>query len=135
MKFKLNAQLERDSAFVCELALSQVRIMLDANYPWFLLIPQVNDLTELCDLDDEKFHLVHTESKRLSLCLQQCFEGEKLNVAALGNVVPQLHIHHIVRSSNDPCWPRPVWGAVESLAYPPSVLANRIEVVTRKLLD
>jgi len=105
----------------------------DANYPWFILVPQREGVTEIHHLGEEDLQQLLEESRALSVALMDSFDGHKLNVAALGNVVSQLHIHHIVRYPNDMAWPKPVWGA-----YPPATLSEaearmRIEKLERNL--
>ncbi|MDT8281622.1 MAG: HIT domain-containing protein [Gammaproteobacteria bacterium] len=82
----------------------------DANYPWFILVPGREDITEIHQLDESDQIQLLAESMYLSRCLQQVFQADKLNIAALGNIVPQLHIHHIAHFKTDICWPSPVWG-------------------------
>ena len=84
--------------------------MNDATYRWFILIPDRHAITEICQLDKDEQHLLIDESTILSNVLIELFNPDKLNIAALGNVVPQLHLHHIVRYRKDPAWPKPVWG-------------------------
>jgi len=91
--------------------------MRDANYPWFILVPDRANITEIYQLSaDEQCMLVH-ESSLLAEALMVGFSPDKLNIAAIGNVVPQLHLHHIVRYQHDPIWPAPVWGAVPAMEY------------------
>jgi len=108
--FKLDARLAADTVPVASWPLSELRMMNDAQYPWFILVPRQPGATELYHLSDAQRATFDTESMTLSRCLMDTFAGEKLNVAALGNVVSQLHIHHIVRFQNDAAWPAPVWG-------------------------
>jgi diadenosine tetraphosphate (Ap4A) HIT family hydrolase len=91
--------------------------MGDANYPWFILVPDRDNVTEIYQLSSEDQRQLIHESSYLSKSLAQAFAADKINVAALGNVVPQLHIHHIVRYRDDPAWPAPVWGAVPTKTY------------------
>ena len=90
--------------------LSLLLLINDANYPWFVLVPQRFGLRELVDLEPGDFHQFWEESAKLSRALLQSFQADKLNIAALGNVTPQLHVHHIVRYTSDPAWPAPIWG-------------------------
>jgi len=105
-------------------------LMRDANYPWFILVPDREDLSEIYQLTEPDLQLFIQESVLLSRVLMEVFTGDKLNVAALGNVVPQLHIHHIVRFRHDPAWPAPVWGKLPARAYSASELQS---VVARVL--
>ncbi|MCG6969695.1 MAG: HIT family protein [Gammaproteobacteria bacterium] len=102
---------------VATLRLCQVLLMGDANYPWFILVPDRDNVTEIYQLSSEDQRQLIHESSYLAKSLAQAFAADKINVAALGNVVPQLHIHHIVRYRDDPAWPAPVWGAVPTKTY------------------
>jgi diadenosine tetraphosphate (Ap4A) HIT family hydrolase len=121
--------LAADSAFICELQLCQVRVILDANYPWFLLIPQINGLKEPHQLSSAQQHLLTNESRMLSLAIEICFSPVKLNIASIGNMVGQLHVHHIARFEDDVAWPKPVWGFTNAAAYEAEALKYRIELV------
>ena len=115
--FTLDPQLEQDTVLVADWHLCQVRLMNDSRYPWVILIPKVEDVSEIHQLADEQQQLLLGESVRLSKALEQLFAPHKLNVAALGNMVRQLHIHHIVRFEDDASFPRPVWGVGEAVPY------------------
>ncbi len=99
------------------LSLCRLLLMNDANYPWFILVPEREGIREVHELADADRRLLWDESALLSRALQKGFAPDKLNIAALGNQVPQLHVHHIVRYSHDPAWPNPVWGRVPPKAY------------------
>ena len=115
--FRLDPQLEKDTVLVAEWHLCQVRLMNDSRYPWVILIPKVEGVSEIYQLADEQQQLLLGESVRLSKALEQLFAPHKLNVAALGNMVRQLHIHHIVRFEDDASFPRPVWGVGDAVPY------------------
>ncbi|MET1219518.1 MAG: HIT domain-containing protein [Glaciecola sp.] len=117
-EFELDPRLAGDTIHVTDLPLSRVLLMNDKHYPWFILVPRQAGLTELHQLDSEAQQQLQAESNRLSLFLEAQFQPETLNVAALGNVVRQLHIHHIARFTDDPCWPQPIWGKYPVQAYP-----------------
>ncbi len=124
MTFHLHAQLERETFAVVDLPLTTVRAMNDANYPWLVLVPRRTardggELRELIDLSDADAAALSAEIRRASRALANEFHPTKLNVAALGNVVPQLHVHVIARRADDRAWPRPVWGVVPAIAYAP----------------
>lgn len=126
-RFELHPQLADDTHPVAHLALSDVRLMDDSNHPWLVLVPRVADVTELLDLDPGQQATLMGEITLASRVLQQLFEPHKLNVAALGNVVEQLHVHVIARFREDIAWPRPVWGMATARPYEPEQLVRRIE--------
>jgi diadenosine tetraphosphate (Ap4A) HIT family hydrolase len=102
---------------VTDLALSTVRLIRDANYPWLILVPRRAGLTEIIDLDRGDRHTLVEEIARASAALRASVPCDKLNVAALGNVVAQLHVHVIARRRSDAAWPKPIWGAVPRAEY------------------
>ena len=125
--FQLDPQLEKDCLVLGRFPLCMLLLNRDANYPWFILVPQRPDLTELYHLSEQERAVFFAESCALSEALMDVFAGDKLNVAALGNVVSQLHIHHIVRYKQDTAWPRPVWGAAPPVSYTQDVLQARVD--------
>ena len=114
---KLHPQLKKDCIELGEFNLCSLLLLNDANYPWFILLPNRVGITEMHQLSAIDQQQLMTESMFFSQCLEQVFQADKLNIAALGNVVPQLHIHHIARFTTDACWPAPVWGAVSATPY------------------
>ena len=108
--FELHSQLARDSIHLADWPLSQVRVLNDANFPWFILVPRVAQVNEIIDLSEPDQQQLWQESGFLSHWLKAEYRPDKLNVAAIGNKVLQLHLHHIARFSHDPVWPDPVWG-------------------------
>jgi diadenosine tetraphosphate (Ap4A) HIT family hydrolase len=124
--FKLDPQLEQDTVLVADWHLCQVRLMNDSRYPWVILIPKVEDVSEIHQLADEQQQLLLGESVRLSKALEQLFAPHKLNVAALGNMVRQLHIHQIVRFEDDASFPRPVWGVGDAVPYEADALHETV---------
>lgn len=132
-RFELDPQLADDTHPVIALKLCELRLMDDANYPWLVLVPRVADARELIDLDStQQAQLMH-EIGRASRALQTLFRPYKLNVAALGNQVPQLHVHVIARRQDDPAWPRPVWGMAAANAYSPEMLVERVAALRAAL--
>jgi len=124
--FALHAQLAADTFEVGRLDLSRVLLMNDSRHPWLILVPERASLVELVDLTPGELHRLADEIRRASHALQELFKPDKLNVAALGNVVPQLHVHVIARFRNDAAWPRPVWGSPPAPPYPTAAAAKRI---------
>ena len=115
--FELHPQLVKDCTAMGRFVLCRLLLMNDANYPWFILVPEREGVRELHELGDADRRLLWEESALLSHALHTGFGAHKLNIAALGNQVPQLHVHHIVRYHHDPAWPNPVWGRVPPKAY------------------
>jgi len=113
----LHPQLEQDCFVLGCFPLSVLLLMNDSRYPWFVLVPQRQGISEIHQLSDQDQQQLMRESSVLAGCIETEFNADKINIAALGNVVPQLHIHHIVRYRNDPAWPAPVWGKFPALAY------------------
>jgi diadenosine tetraphosphate (Ap4A) HIT family hydrolase len=115
--WSLHPQLDRDTASLGDLPLSRVLAMNDANYPWAILVPRRADITEVIDLDESEQTQLMAEVTRVARALRAVTACHKLNIAALGNAVPQLHVHVIARFHNDAAWPKPVWGVAPQRAY------------------
>ena len=133
MPFKLHSDLVRDShpLDVPWLELCEARIVDDSAYPWFLLVPQVEGARDTIDLSPIDHAKMWEESCRFSTAIMAAFSGHKLNVAALGNMTPQLHLHHVVRFTSDPAWPGPIWGVQPMTPYG----EGELEAVREKLLE
>ena len=116
-QFDLHPQLEADTHFIADLELSRLLLMDDARYPWVILVPRRAKLTEMHQLDKAAQSVLMEEITRLSEALQTGFQAGKMNVGALGNMVPQLHIHVIARNPGDAAWPGPVWGVGNRKPY------------------
>lgn len=122
----LDPRLADDTAPVIDLTLCEVRLMDDANHPWLVLVPKVAGATEIIDLAPEQRTRLSEEIDAAARALKSLFKPHKLNVAALGNLVPQLHVHVIARYTDDIAWPRPVWGAANARPYAPEDLVERV---------
>ncbi len=131
----LHPQLAEDTHPLAQLVLSELRLMDDANHPWLILVPRVADATELLDLDHDQQTQLMREIDGIGRLLQRAFKPDKLNVAALGNMVPQLHVHVIARYRDDIAWPRPVWGTATAQPYSPEALVERVERLRAALAD
>ena len=107
--FQLHDQLAKDSFFVSKLAVSQVRLNNDSRFPWLILIPELPNLRELHEIPDDLQPSVYQEIHRCSKLLGELTKADKMNIAALGNLVPQLHIHIIASKHHAIAWPQPVW--------------------------
>jgi diadenosine tetraphosphate (Ap4A) HIT family hydrolase len=114
---KLHPRLSQDTFELGSFPLCRVLLMNDANWPWFILVPDRDGITEIHQLDPVDQWQLMRESSFLAERLAARFRADKLNIAALGNVVPQLHVHHIVRHRADPAWPAPVWGRLAPRPY------------------
>lgn len=129
--FQLDSRLQNDTVRIASWPLCEVLLMNDANYPWCILVPRVSGLSELFQLTRSQRQQLDLESWFLSTSLMDLFQGEKLNVAALGNVVRQLHIHHVVRFSDDPAWPSPIWGKLPVRGLSEAALKQRLQQLAR----
>ena len=115
--WSLHPQLERDTIPLGDMALSRVLLNKDANYPWLLLVPRRPAIVEIVDLAEPEQMQLMAEISQVSRALRDITRCDKLNVAAIGNVVPQLHVHIVARRKTDAAWPKPVWGAAEPKAH------------------
>jgi len=115
--FALDPRLAADTFVVGETPLSQVLLMNDARYPWLILVPWRCDITEPFELSEADQAQLWRESMRLGGAMKAHFAANKLNIAALGNQVAQLHVHHIARFHADDAWPGPVWGVGSAVPY------------------
>ncbi|HTF98439.1 MAG TPA: HIT family protein [Cellvibrio sp.] len=132
--FELHPRLAQDSEVIGEFDLSLLLLSRDANYPWCILVPKREDIYEIHHLnEDEQLQLIR-ESCRLSEVMTSLFDADKMNVAALGNVVRQLHVHHIARFTDDPAWPQPIWGKLPSKAYEQEEFVERIKRLQNALV-
>ena len=126
---QIHPQLETDCIVLGSFELCSLLLMNDTSFPWFILLPNREDITEIHRLSVTDQQQLMKESMFFCRCMEQVFSPDKLNLASLGNVVPQLHIHHIARYTTDPCWPAPVWGAIEAVPYK----QNELEMIKQKL--
>ncbi len=134
--FTLDPQLEGDTMPVGDLGLSRVLLMNDRRFPWFILVPRRAGLAEVTDLGEADAETLMREIRLMATALHNIYNPDKINVAALGNMVRQLHCHVIARFHSDPAWPRPVWGAGEAVSYPDHaamVLIDRVREQLAKL--
>ncbi len=131
--WSLHPQLAHDTVPVGDLALARMLLMSDANYPWLILVPRRPALTEIIDLAENEQVQLLGEIAAAARVLKAVTECEKLNIAALGNIVAQLHVHVIARSHSDAAWPKPVWGAAPPTAYDPAVRDGLIGAIRRGL--
>lgn len=131
--FQLHQQLREDTFHVGDFELSMLLMNRDANYPWFILVPMRAGVSEPMALCRGDQLLLLEESMVLGEVLMAEFQGDKLNIAALGNMVPQLHVHHVVRFRGDPVWPKPVWGQLPAKVENEAFYRSRIDAVATRL--
>ncbi len=117
MSFQLHPRLQTDSLAITELQLCELRLLNDSQYPWFILVPKRPDITEIYQLSETDQQLLQQESSLIAKTMAELFKADKMNIAAIGNMVPQLHIHHIARYKTDVAWPAPVWGKFDAVPY------------------
>jgi diadenosine tetraphosphate (Ap4A) HIT family hydrolase len=129
----LDSRLAGDTDQVIDLPLCRLLAMRDANYPWLILVPRRAEAVEIIDLGAEDKAGLMAEITWSSEALRNVTGCEKLNVAALGNVVPQLHVHIIARFRSDAAWPGPVWGKIPAKPYDDGALQSFISAVRAKL--
>ncbi len=129
MTFQLDPRLELDTSLIHDLDLCQIRLSHNAAFPWIVLIPKQSELVEIIDLDAENQELLMKEITLASQIMQELFQPTKLNIANLGNIVSQLHIHIIARYLDDKAWPGPVWNSGISKNYEPKAKMERIEII------
>lgn len=132
-EFVLHPQLAADCHPVGQFDLSSVLLLDDNRYPWVILVPRVAGVREIFELGPSERARLLDESCRLGEWMLQAFGGDKLNIGALGNLVPQLHLHHVVRRQDDPAWPGPVWGHSPATPYDEPGWTERIDRLRRGL--
>lgn len=124
MAFVLHERLAADTAHVCDLALSRVLLMNDSRFPWLILVPAREGLRDFDEVASEDKAAFYAEIEQASAVLRELTGAHKMNVAALGNMVPQLHVHVVARFPEDAAWPAPVWGNGVAVAYEAGALAD-----------
>ena len=132
-QWELHPQLAADTVPVGDLALSRLLVNRDANYPWLVLVPRRAGMTEIVDLEPADRRQLFDEITLVGRVLRAVTACDKLNIAAIGNVVSQLHVHIVARRRTDASWPRPVWGAVPARAYDPAELAHFLDTIRHRI--
>ena len=127
--FALDTRLQEDTWLIGDFPLCRLLLSNDSNYPWFILVPRREGITELFQLDDADQQRMWAETTALARVLKESYGADKINVATLGNVVSQLHMHVIVRKREDAAWPAPVWGKHPAKPY----TAEQIAVIRERL--
>ena len=115
--FSLDERIESDSIFIGDLPLCKFLLMNDSNYPWFLLVPRRVEIKEIFDLSEDDRKQLDFETVKVSKFIKSSFNPEKINIASLGNIVSQFHVHIIARYTDDISWPDPVWGKYPNNEY------------------
>lgn len=133
--FALDSRLQQDTVAVGDFPLSSLLLMNDSQYPWFILVPRREDVSEIFQLDSADQQQLWREATQLAEVLKDTFDADKMNVANLGNVVSQLHVHVIVRRQDDVAWPGPVWGKHPAVSYKEEELARVREKLRMVLGD
>lgn len=131
--FNLHKRLRADTFEVCQLQLCKVLLMNDTAYPWLILVPAQNDIVELTDLKKTDQQLLMSEIVQVSEVLKSLTDADKMNVATLGNMVPQLHVHVIARFKDDAAWPAPIWGKTQPIPYTDVIKGKLISALQEKL--
>jgi diadenosine tetraphosphate (Ap4A) HIT family hydrolase len=129
----LHPQLAADTVSIGDLPLSRVLLMNDANYPWLILVPRRPALVEIIDLEENDQVQLLGEIAATARALKSITECEKLNIAALGNMVAQLHVHVIARNPGDAAWPKPVWGTAPPASYERAARERIVDDIRRGL--
>ena len=132
--FVLDSRLEADTFKAGESALNLLLLMNDSRYPWCILVPKQAGLREIYELSTRDQSTLLTESSLLAKTLMTTFAQEKMNIGALGNVVSQLHVHHVGRHQNDPAWPGPVWGHSQATPYSSDNLKKNLQTLSQSAL-
>ena len=136
--YELHHQLKQDTFYLGHLKLCDVLLMNDARYPWVILVPRRENITEVFQLSDADQHLLSTESANVAKQLSSLVAADKMNIAALGNIVSQLHIHHVARYQTDEAWPAPIWGTGSAVIYSEGeslAVAEQIKMVLKEFLE
>jgi diadenosine tetraphosphate (Ap4A) HIT family hydrolase len=133
MPWALHPKLSELTTEVGDLPLSRVLLENDSSYPWLILVPRMAGVSEIIDLDPNEQVQLLGEIDAASRALKAVATFDKLNVAALGNMVKQLHVHVLGRSTTDPTWPKPVWGLAPPVPYEPAARDRLVEALRREL--
>ena len=136
--FTLDPRLENDTLLIGEFSLCRALLMNDARYPWVILVPRITGVTETFQLSAEDQQQLMLESSVVAQKFSELVSADKMNVAALGNVVSQLHIHHVARYHGDETWPAPVWGKGEAIAYSEQeqqAVVGQLQLIFSELID
>ncbi|HHQ4600686.1 HIT domain-containing protein [Aeromonas veronii] len=131
--FELHSRLQADTRWLGDLPLCRVLLSKDSQYPWLILVPRVANLREIHHLAPEQQQQLMQESCAVANLMEQALSPDKINIGALGNLVPQLHLHHVARFATDRAWPGPIWGAHPVVPYEPQVLVQQADIWRARL--
>ncbi|MEI6269915.1 MAG: HIT domain-containing protein [Methylococcaceae bacterium] len=131
--FQLHPRLIQDCITIGRFDLCQLLMMNDSQYPWFILVPEKADITEIYQLSKGDQHKLIQESSYLAVNLATLYSADKMNIAAIGNLVPQLHLHHVVRYQVDKAWPAPIWGKFAAVPYTAQQITDNVSRVKEQL--
>ena len=129
MSFSLHPTLKKDCIELCQLELCRVLLMNDSQFPWLILVPERENMSEIYQLSTADQQQLMRESSYVAEQLAALYHADKMNIAALGNMVPQLHIHHVVRYKADKAWPAPIWGKFDAVVYTGKELAVALDML------
>jgi len=129
--FVLDERLKNDTCLIGELPLCRVLLMNDSRYPWLILVPRQADISEVFQLSAQQQQTLWQETNQVAVALNSLFNADKINIATLGNVVSQLHMHVVVRKQTDAAWPAPVWG--KGAAVPHS--AEQLQLLRKQISE
>lgn len=133
--YELHPQLRKDTIVIGQFELSDVLLMNDERYPWVILVPRREQLREIYQLAEADQQQLLKESNFVSKVMAELFSAHKMNVAALGNIVEQLHLHHVARFTSDAAWPKPIWGVGETVPYSDVAAKAMLSQLKRALGD
>ena len=133
MTFQLHPRLQQDCITIGRFELCRLLMMNDSQYPWFILVPEKTDINEIYQLTKPDRELLAEESSYLAENLAELYQADKMNIAAIGNIVPQLHIHHIVRYQTDRAWPAPIWGKFDAVPYTEQQITDNLARLRKQL--
>jgi len=129
MTFELHPRLKQDTLFIIDLSLSQLLLMNDKRFPWLVLVPRKMNISEIDELTSSEQIKLMSEIVVLSKMFKQAYHVDKINIAALGNIVPQLHIHIVARYKTDSAWPSTVFGFQKPIAYS----SEKVQIIIKEI--
>ncbi|WP_368164266.1 HIT domain-containing protein [Aeromonas sp. R6-2] len=132
--FELHPRLAADTRVLGDLPLCRVLLSRDSNYPWLILVPRIDNLREIHHLAESDRQQLMRESCAVAALMEASLQPDKINIGALGNLVPQLHLHHVARFTGDAAWPGPIWGAKPAQPYEEAGLEKQVALWQHRLV-